>query len=220
MRRRTAFFDTETLSALREGIRQVVIVAAGYDGRALRFSAPGVRWFEVDHPSTQADKRARLDAAGVAAEHISFVALDLTADDLEAALQLAGHRRAEPSIFIVEGLLGYLPRPVTSKLLSTLGVLAAPGSRLAVAFPIVPRHPKISEKIHLKLRSMVVSAIGEPWLVRFEADEPDAILEAAGWEPATSDRSPNGRARFEGRQGVLICARPLGSGPVPTLGAR
>jgi methyltransferase (TIGR00027 family) len=174
----------------------------------------------VDHPSTQADKRARLEASGVATGHITFVPVDLTADDLEAALGGAGHDRAERSVFLVEGLLGYLTREDSSKLLSTLGALCVPGSRLAVAFPIVPRASTVSEKVHLKVRSMVVSAIGEPWLVRFEADEPDAVLEASGWEVAPSDRSPTGRARFEGRQGVLIGARRPGSGPVPTLDAR
>jgi hypothetical protein len=47
------------VSALEAGIDQVVVVGAGYDGRALRYSRPGVRWFEVDHPDTQADKRER-----------------------------------------------------------------------------------------------------------------------------------------------------------------
>ena len=38
------------IHALRSGIDQVVILAAGYDGRALRFHSPGVTFFEVDHP--------------------------------------------------------------------------------------------------------------------------------------------------------------------------
>ena len=64
---RTRFFDDRVLAALSAGIRQVVILGAGYDDRALRFRSPGVRFFELDHPATQADKARRLRAmkAGV-----------------------------------------------------------------------------------------------------------------------------------------------------------
>src|SRR5262249_10528773 len=64
MARRTAFFDRVTLAALDRGVPQVVIVGAGYDGRPLSFATPGVTWFEVDHPATQTDKRARHSAGG------------------------------------------------------------------------------------------------------------------------------------------------------------
>ena len=43
LRARTRFFDTEVTGALDRGCPQVVIGAAGYDGRALRYAKPGVR---------------------------------------------------------------------------------------------------------------------------------------------------------------------------------
>ena len=52
---RTSFFDRTVVSAIDRGVRQVVVGAAGYDGRAFRYAKPGVRWFEVDHPGTQRD---------------------------------------------------------------------------------------------------------------------------------------------------------------------
>ena len=52
---RTSFFDRTVVSAIDRGVRQVVVGAAGYDGRAFRYAKPGVRWFEVDHPATQRD---------------------------------------------------------------------------------------------------------------------------------------------------------------------
>src|SRR3954447_24591402 len=57
---RTRWFDDATVEALDQGVGQVVIIGAGYDGRALRFGGGDVRWIEVDHPSTQADKRRRV----------------------------------------------------------------------------------------------------------------------------------------------------------------
>lgn len=208
MQRRTAFFDREALCALDRGVSQMVIVAAGYDGRALRFASPGVRWFEVDHPATQGDKRRRLAEAGIDPRGISFVAVDLTKDDLQGALARAGHDRDVPSLFIVEGLLGYLTREVSAGLLATIRALACNGSRMAVAFPTRPRDTGAKERIVLRIRSTAVSLVGEPWLVRFGPDEPDRILEAAGWKVAVSDRAGSDLVRFEGRQGVLLAAEP------------
>ena len=64
---RTSFFDRTVVSAIDHGVRQVVVGAAGYDGRAFRYAKPGVRWFEVDHPATQRDKLERLRRLGIAA---------------------------------------------------------------------------------------------------------------------------------------------------------
>src|SRR5580704_3682653 len=57
---RTRFFDQQVQAAISAGVRQIVICGAGYDDRALRFRSDGVRFFEVDHPGTQADKVRRL----------------------------------------------------------------------------------------------------------------------------------------------------------------
>src|SRR5690349_4299426 len=61
---RTKFFDDAVVRALEHGVQQVVLLGAGYDGRSLRFRTPGVRFFEVDHPATQADKQRRLTDVG------------------------------------------------------------------------------------------------------------------------------------------------------------
>jgi O-methyltransferase involved in polyketide biosynthesis len=86
---RTVFFDDQVTSAIGAGPRgdqggrpprpaldQVVILGAGYDDRALRFRTPGVTFFEVDHPDTQADKRTRL--AAIAAQDARDIAAPMT----------------------------------------------------------------------------------------------------------------------------------------------
>jgi O-methyltransferase involved in polyketide biosynthesis len=54
--------------------------AAGYDGRSLRYERPGTLWFEIDHPATQSDKRARLGRLGIHSGRLRFVAADFTTD--------------------------------------------------------------------------------------------------------------------------------------------
>ncbi len=133
IRARTAFFDDAVLRAIERGLTQVVILGAGYDGRALRFRTPGVQFFEVDHPATQADKRGRLARLHVGTDGISFVPADFTEPGLEERLADAGHRAAEPTQFLLEGVLRYLPEAAVRNLLTTARRLAAGGSELAVS---------------------------------------------------------------------------------------
>src|SRR3954469_7925494 len=82
LERRTRWFDGVTLRLIDAGVRQVVIVAAGYDCRALRFRTPGVRFIELDHPATQADKRRILGELGAATDDIAYASADFTVDDV------------------------------------------------------------------------------------------------------------------------------------------
>jgi methyltransferase (TIGR00027 family) len=55
---RTMAIDAAVRDAMARGARQLVIVGAGYDGRAWRMpELAGMRVFEVDQAATQADKR-------------------------------------------------------------------------------------------------------------------------------------------------------------------
>lgn len=88
---------------------QLVILGAGLDGRAWRLPALAeATVFEVDHPDTQRDKRARIAALAPAARDIRFVAVDFTRDDLGRALEQAGHDPARPTTWLWEGVVMYL----------------------------------------------------------------------------------------------------------------
>nr|WP_228122348.1 class I SAM-dependent methyltransferase [Saccharothrix syringae] len=104
--------DDAVRRALDDGVRQVVV--AGYDSRAWRLARPGVRFFEVDHPATQADKRRRAPAGGP-----RYVPVDLAADPLDRALR-------EAVLFVVEGLTPYLTEPRVRALLTALARLGGP----------------------------------------------------------------------------------------------
>jgi leucine carboxyl methyltransferase len=64
MQVRTFALDQEVVRFAQAGGRQLVLLGAGLDARALRLRRLGLRVFEVDHPATQARKRELLgDAA-------------------------------------------------------------------------------------------------------------------------------------------------------------
>ena len=195
---RTAFIDDETLRAVTAGIDQVVLVGAGYDGRALRFRRTGVRFFEVDHPATQADKRRRLEALGTPLGNVSFVELDLMSDRVDVALARAGHRDDRPSLFVCEGLVRYLSRVAIGRMLAGLRSRAARGSRLLVTAA------ESAGVDHRLGRRFYLAAIGEPVRSSFTVGEFGRQLARAGWIVEREHR----RAERAGRERLLIAAVP------------
>ena len=209
---RTAFFDEAVLRAVDAGLPQVVILGAGYDGRALRFRSPGVRFLEVDHPATQDDKRARLAQLGIDASDVAFVAADFTEPGLGEALGRAGHRPDEPSLFVLEGVLRYLPERWFRALLAAVADRTAVGSELAVSISTRPPGDEGAPTVRELERRRRLAEMGEPVLTVPERDVALGWLAEAGWE-ATSVVDV-----AEGRPGT----GPVGcsSWPVPPRPAR
>ncbi len=178
---RTAFFDQIVVGALDGGLRQVVIGGAGYDGRALRYAKPGVRWFEVDHPATQADKRERLDRLGLDAAHVRFVAADFAADPVPDPvpdlLLAAGLDASAPSLFLLEGVAVYLEPAVVDSILDQFRQVAGAGSRLAISVSLSGEYDR-GGRAGFRVS---VAAMGEPARSHFAADEAEGILARAGW---------------------------------------
>ena len=182
MRARTAFYDETLLRACESGTRQVVIVGAGYDGRALRFRQPGVGFFEVDHPVTQDDKQARLRRLQVDADDIRFVAVDLGHGSVPDAVAAAGHDPTSPTHFMCEGLTPYLPRSVLDALLRSLATVAAPGSTLAVDFAGASHgRGHLVSRVGLAFVRGSVAMLGEPMVTMLTAPKARVLLEATGW---------------------------------------
>ncbi|MFS4092798.1 SAM-dependent methyltransferase [Streptomyces sp. AF1A] len=128
---RTRFFDDEILAGVRGGIRQVVTLAAGVDGRTVRLDLPaGTRWFEVELPEMTTFKDALIENSGLplACERLG-VAADLR-EDWQSALRAAGFDPGQPTVWLIEGLLMYLTDAAGEALVAGLGELSAPGSRL------------------------------------------------------------------------------------------
>ena len=108
---RTSAIDAAVRDAVARGATQLVILGAGYDGRAWRMKElAGVRVFEVDHPATQNAKRSHLNELPPPIGNVSFVPVDFERESLDAALDAAGHDRTRPTCWIWEGVVMYLTR--------------------------------------------------------------------------------------------------------------
>lgn len=130
---RTRYFDEYFSGVVEAGVRQVVMLAAGLDSRAFRLSWPdGTTIFELDQPQVLGFKSYVLSQRGIrpTAERRE-VAVDLR-EDWPAALRDAGFDPAQPSAWIAEGLLIYLPAVAQEQLFTGIDSLAASGSHAAV----------------------------------------------------------------------------------------
>lgn len=130
---RTHFFDEYFDNAVRAGVRQAVILAAGLDSRAYRLTWPsGTAVYEIDQPKVLEYKTGILESHGAAPTALRRpVPVDLR-DDWPAALTAAGFDRAQPTAWLAEGLLPYLPSDAQDRLFEMVTALSAPGSQIAV----------------------------------------------------------------------------------------
>jgi methyltransferase (TIGR00027 family) len=186
---RTRFFDSFFAAATQAGIRQAVILASGLDARAYRLDWPaGMTVFEVDQPEVIAFKTSTLAELG--AEPTTdrrTVAIDLR-HDWPAALIEAGFDKNQPTAWIAEGLLGYLPPEAQDRLLDNISALSATGSRLGTE-----AIPDMSDVDHDQAREMMRKAT-EKWRAHgfdlefselgYEGDRNDvaAYLDTLGWQ--------------------------------------
>jgi methyltransferase (TIGR00027 family) len=130
------FIDHAMTDALRAGIRQVVLLGAGHDCRALRLagSCPSdTVFFEVDRPRTLRYKRhILLKYLLRLSSRIRHVPHDLAQSSFWDVLQAAGYAEQAPSLFVLEGVVPYLSEPVVPGLLSGIRTHSCHGSLLVM----------------------------------------------------------------------------------------
>ncbi|GBG38983.1 class I SAM-dependent methyltransferase [Mycobacterium montefiorense] len=186
---RTPYFDAFFRDAMDAGIRQAVILASGLDARAYRLSWPaGATVFEIDQPEVLQFKNSTLADLDVQpATALRVVPIDLR-DDWPTALREKGFDATQPSAWIAEGLLAFLPPDAQDRLLDNITDLATPGSRLAAE--IFGSRPDENGD---QAPDMVAVA-GERWReygfdvvladLRYDVERSDvgAYLEGHGWQ--------------------------------------
>jgi methyltransferase (TIGR00027 family) len=129
---RSRFFDDFFAAAVRAGLLQAVILAAGLDTRAFRLGwVPGATVYEVDAPMVLAFKDSVLAGRGALARcDRRTVTADLRTD-WPTAVREAGFNPAQPTAWLAEGLFPYMSDEATELLLGHVHKLSAPGSRIA-----------------------------------------------------------------------------------------
>jgi len=185
---RTAVIDAAVRDAIATGARQLVILGAGYDGRAWRIKElEGVKVFEVDHPATQGSKRARVAQLPPPIGIVSFVSIDFERESLDRVLDRAGHDRRVPTCWIWEGVLMYLTHEAMQATLSGIAGRSASGSTLIVNYHTVLRR---------LIARLIFRLIGEPQISAWTPEEMAADLRSAGFVVREDTGMLDWNARF------------------------
>jgi methyltransferase (TIGR00027 family) len=129
---RTRWFDKLFTDAATAGVRQAVILAAGLDARAYRLPWPDeTTVYELDQPEVIDFKTKTLTDLGAQPRaDRRTVAIDLR-NDWPKALLDNGFDPTQPTAWIAEGLLIYLPPEAQDLLFDRINELSAPGSWVA-----------------------------------------------------------------------------------------
>lgn len=167
-------------AAVANGCTQVVLLGAGLDTLCMELKAqyPELCCIEIDHPATQRSKRAAAGGGG----DIHYLGVDLAQQPLASALDdCPAYRRGEPTLFVAEGLLMYVPFDAVASLFEQMAAVAP---RSWVAFTWL--ETQADGRPNFRRRSQLVDAWlslrGEPFMSGLPRDELAQFLSHNGFE--------------------------------------
>jgi methyltransferase (TIGR00027 family) len=176
---RSRFTEDSLAEAYEAGVRQYVLLGAGLDTfayeRARAFKDLSI--FEIDHPATQAWKRARLAEAAIdVPQTVTYAPVDFERDTLANGLRVAGFDFEHPAFFAWLGVTPYLTREA---IMGTLSFIASLKPKSGVAFDYA--EPPSEENAGFKAMAARVAAIGEPFKSLLDPAELATSLQALGF---------------------------------------
>jgi len=171
---RKIYVQEQVEAAIEKGVRQVLIVGAGFDTLCLRRASqyPDVQFIELDHPATSAAK-----AKGIALEgqppNMVQIAADLGERPLSKVLSEDGRwDTSVPSVLVAEGLFQYLTDDQVRGLLAEAAACTPPGSRFIFTHAI-PGYGR--------LVTILTTLISEAWKSSVRSEDLPEYVEGTGW---------------------------------------
>jgi len=134
---RTRFIDELMERAIRSGATQLVILGAGFDTRAHRFTEllKDSVVIEIDYGATQEYKKRRVEVAlGGAPANVVYAPIDFTRESLCDVLRRAGFQPGRKTYYICEGVSMYVPEDGMKATLRAIATESAPGSVLMLEY--------------------------------------------------------------------------------------
>lgn len=209
---RTRCFDEVLLAEATDGTRQVVILGAGYDSRALRFrrELKHVRVFEVDHPGTQARKiDILLRSVTNVPKNIRYIPVDFNRDSLDSALANNGFSRSQRTLFLWEGVSYYLPREVVTAVLRYVSG-CAPGSSIILDYALKQFIDGDFSTYGSEHVARWLRKIGEPFVFGLDPHETQDFLAACGLQTDFDIGPQDTEAQYLMRKDGRVLSRTLG----------
>jgi methyltransferase (TIGR00027 family) len=184
---RTHYIDAALHRAAADGIKQVVVLGAGFDSRAYRFRGryPELMFFEVDLPATIEEKKRRVAGIfGAAPDYVRYAPIDFDSQGLGDVLLPLGYDPKQRAFFIWEGVTPYVGEAGNRATMRWISANSASGSRLVYDY-------LLRQVVQGKYDGLY--AIGST-----------AAFVAARGEPYVTGWTPRGAAAFAKKQGLKV----------------
>ena len=182
---RTIYFDRLFVDALTNKISQIVLLGAGYDSRAYRFTNlnEGTRIFELDIAPTQNRKKkcirkARIDIP----KHVTFVPINFNQESLKDALEKAGYNNDKKTLFIWEGVSYYLEEESVNTTLEFVSQNFHSESAIAFDYTIPISNENINDYYGVKefVQAMKEYHPNEELMFSIDGDKTESFLNQRG----------------------------------------
>jgi methyltransferase (TIGR00027 family) len=212
---RPRLVDELVSAAAAQGLEQVVILGAGFDTMAwrLREALTGVTVFEVDHPATQAVKRAVSQRLGKP-ENLRFVAVDFEVDDFVEKLRAAGFAAARRSFIVWVGVTYYLTAQAMARALLQIATLGPSGMQLVFDYLLEEVVDGTTQNREALDKARRAAQLGEPWLFGLQPQQVGEYLARLGFRLARDYEPDELRARYCPRRAapmsyvrIVVCER-------------
>lgn len=169
--------------SLATGIRQYVILGAGFDTFAFRRAETlgDLQVFEVDHPSTQEFKKSRIAELGwkVPAQ-LQFVPMDFIKDQLKTALRQSTYDCRIKGFFSWLGVTMYLDHDEVFATLRSIVEIAPAGSVVVFNYLDMEAFDTLNEDSRMKELMAMTQHVGEPMKTGFFPGDMPANLKKSG----------------------------------------
>jgi len=169
---RTKYIDDLLRRTIEDGVKEVIILGAGFDTRALRLHClKDISVIEIDHPDTQQFKLSELKKIlGSLPKNIRYYQIDFNKQSLEDLFVANNLAFDIPTTIIWEGVTNYLTPVAVKKTLSFIKRFLK-GSYFIFTYidQLVLKSPESFEgtgKLFNKLKES-----DEPWTFGFDPDE-------------------------------------------------
>lgn len=181
---RTRFIDDYTKQCIDNGIQQMVILGAGYDSRAYRIEGikEKVKVFEIDHPATQSDKKAKLiNLFGALPSHVTYVSIDFDRETFERKLLASGYNKTLKTLFIWEGVTYFLSDGAIDGTLAFVRDQSGNGSSIIFDYIFKSVIDGTYDSVEAKREKEILAGIGEPFTFGIEEGTIEQFLSNRGF---------------------------------------
>jgi methyltransferase (TIGR00027 family) len=181
---RTRYIDDYLQWCLDHDYQQVVILGAGFDSRAYRFNQfkDRVKIFEVDHPATQGEKKAKLaELFGALPEHVVYVPIDFHTHTLFQRLLESGYNQKLKTLFIWEGVTFYLTADAADETLAFVAKHSGSQSSLLFDYTYPDVIAGTSPLKEARIWRKFAKKAGEPLLFGIQKDMIEQYLAKRGF---------------------------------------